>query len=78
MTTHLASQLMPPYLGSNTRITCLRPIIRQLSPKIMPDSIIAKELFSAAAFVVTVALFVPYIRSIRKGQTIPHVFSWTI
>jgi hypothetical protein len=44
----------------------------------VPDSIIAKELISAAAFLVTIALFVPYIRSIRKGQTVPHVFSWVI
>ena len=44
----------------------------------MLDSIIAKELFSAAAFAVTFTLFVPYIRSIQKGLTVPHVFSWTI
>ena len=37
-----------------------------------------KELASGAAFVVTVALFVPYILSIRQGTTIPHVFSWLI
>jgi len=37
-----------------------------------------KELLSAAAIVVTFAIFVPYIRSIRRGLTRPHVFSWVI
>jgi hypothetical protein len=37
-----------------------------------------KEGLSAAAIVLTFAIFVPYIRSIRKGQTKPHVFSWVI
>ena len=37
-----------------------------------------KEIFSTIAFVLTFVLFVPYIRSIRGGVTIPHVFSWTI
>jgi hypothetical protein len=37
-----------------------------------------KELLSAAAIVLTFAIFVPYIRSIRNGLTKPHVFSWVI
>ena len=37
-----------------------------------------KELLSAAAIVLTFAMFVPYIRSIRRGVTKPHVFSWLI
>ena len=44
----------------------------------MPEVSLVKLLFSAAAFVLTFVLFVPYIRSIRKGTTIPHVFSWAI
>jgi hypothetical protein len=37
-----------------------------------------KELLSGAAIVLTFAIFVPYIRSIRNGLTKPHVFSWVI
>jgi hypothetical protein len=37
-----------------------------------------KELLSAAAIVLTFIIFVPYIRSIRRGLTKPHVFSWVI
>jgi hypothetical protein len=37
-----------------------------------------KELLAAAAIVLTVAMYVPYIRSIRAGQTKPHAFSWII
>jgi hypothetical protein len=37
-----------------------------------------KEILSAAAIVLTFAIFVPYIRSIRSGLTKPHVFSWVI
>ena len=37
-----------------------------------------KELLSAAAIALTFAMFVPYIRSIRRGLTKPHVFSWLI
>jgi len=44
----------------------------------MPDSIVVKDILSAIAFVVTVALFASYIRSIRVAQTVPHVFSWVI
>jgi hypothetical protein len=39
---------------------------------------VIKELLSAAAIVLTFAIFVPYIRSIRRGLTKPHVFSWVI
>jgi len=37
-----------------------------------------KSLFSAAAIVLTFALFYPYVRSIILGETKPHVFSWVI
>jgi hypothetical protein len=37
-----------------------------------------KEFFSAAAILLTFAMFVPYIRSIRSGRTRPHAFSWVI
>lgn len=37
-----------------------------------------KETLSAIAFVVTIALFARYIRSIRAEETVPHVFSWAI
>lgn len=35
-----------------------------------------KELLSAVAIVLTLAAFVPYIRSIIAGTVRPHVFSW--
>ena len=34
--------------------------------------------FGGVALLLTFALFVPYIRSIKSGQTKPHVFSWVI
>lgn len=37
-----------------------------------------KEIFSAAAVVLTFIIFVPYIRSVLQGRTKPHVFSWFI
>jgi hypothetical protein len=37
-----------------------------------------KELLSGAAIVLTFAMFVPYILSIRSGRTKPHVFSWIV
>ncbi len=39
---------------------------------------ISKELLSLAAILVTFAMFLPYILSIRQGRTRPHVFSWVI
>lgn len=38
----------------------------------------SKQLLSAAAIVLTFAIFFPYIRSIQCGKTKPHVFSWVI
>ena len=38
----------------------------------------APEAFSAIAFVLTVALFWPYYRAIQRGETLPHVLSWSI
>jgi len=37
-----------------------------------------KELFSAIAIALTIIAFFPYIRSILKEETKPHVFSWVI
>jgi hypothetical protein len=37
-----------------------------------------KELASGIAFLLTFLLFVPYIRSIKRGITVPHVFSWLV
>jgi len=37
-----------------------------------------KEASGAAALVLTIGLFVPYIRSIRSGKTKPHFFTWVI
>jgi hypothetical protein len=37
-----------------------------------------KELLAAGAVLLTFAMFVPYIRSIRDGRTKPHAFSWII
>lgn len=37
-----------------------------------------KEFLSAAAIVLTFAIFIPYILSIKRGRTKPHVFSWVI
>jgi len=37
-----------------------------------------KELLAAAAIVLTIAMYVPYIRSIHAGQTKPHSISWII
>jgi len=37
-----------------------------------------KESLSAVAIALTFIAFFPYIRSIQKGETKPHVFSWLI
>ncbi|MGD9737835.1 MAG: hypothetical protein AB7O56_04165 [Bauldia sp.] len=37
-----------------------------------------KELLAALAVVLTFVAYIPYIRSIRRGETKPHVFSWVI
>jgi hypothetical protein len=37
-----------------------------------------KNLLSAIAIALTILAFFPYIRSILKGETKPHVFSWVI
>jgi hypothetical protein len=37
-----------------------------------------KELLAAGAIVLTFVIFVSYIRSIRRGGTKPHAFSWII
>jgi hypothetical protein len=37
-----------------------------------------RELLSAFAIGLTLASFFPYIRSVLRGTTRPHVFSWTI
>ena len=37
-----------------------------------------KEWFSVAAIAVTFVNYVPYLRSIQRGERQPHVFSWVI
>lgn len=37
-----------------------------------------KQIFSAIAILITFVAFIPYIRSILKGKTRPHAFSWII
>jgi hypothetical protein len=37
-----------------------------------------KEILSIIAIVLTIVSFYPYIRSIQKGETKPHYFSWII
>jgi len=37
-----------------------------------------KETLSAVAIFITIASFLPYLFSILRGQTKPHVFSWVI
>jgi hypothetical protein len=37
-----------------------------------------KQILAAVAILVTFAMFVPYIRSMRQGRTRPHAFSWII
>ena len=37
-----------------------------------------KEILSIVAIVLTLVSFYPYIRSIQKGETKPHYFSWII
>ena len=37
-----------------------------------------KEILAIIATAITFYAFIPYIRSIRQGQTKPHVFSWLI
>ncbi len=41
-------------------------------------SILVKEVFSLIAIILTFIAFIPYIRSIQQGKTIPHAFSWII
>lgn len=38
----------------------------------------SKEVFNAAAIILTFVIFLPYIVSIHRGRTKPHVFSWVI
>jgi hypothetical protein len=38
----------------------------------------SKQLLGTAAIALTFGLFFPYIRSIHRGKTKPHVFSWMI
>lgn len=38
----------------------------------------SKEIISVVAIILTFVAFMPYILSIRKGKTKPHVFSWII
>src|SRR5262245_54918087 len=40
--------------------------------------LMVKSVLAAAAIALTIAMYVPYIRSIHDGRTKPHVFSWLI
>lgn len=42
------------------------------------DPSLSKPVLSALALALTLAIYVPYIRSIRDGRTRPHAFSWGI
>lgn len=44
----------------------------------MPELGLFKQIASGIAFAFTFVLFVPYIRSVQAGQTIPHLFSWIV
>lgn len=37
-----------------------------------------KQAAGGAAFLLTFLFFVPYIRGIRRRETVPHVFSWIV
>ena len=37
-----------------------------------------KEILGIIAVIMTFIAFLPYIRSIQRGETKPHVFSWVI
>lgn len=37
-----------------------------------------KDLLALAAILLTIGAFIPYIRSILRGETRPHIFSWII
>jgi hypothetical protein len=39
---------------------------------------VTKQLFSAAAIILTFVTYVPYVRGITGGAIRPHIFSWTI
>lgn len=44
----------------------------------MIDTLFSKEVFGAIALILTFVAFAPYIRSILREETRPHVFSWFI
>ena len=44
----------------------------------MSGELFFKSLFSAVAFLLTFAAFLPYYRNILRGRTRAHVFSWII
>lgn len=44
----------------------------------MVDNLFSKEIFSGLALVLTFIAFVPYMLSIWRRETRPHVFSWFI
>jgi hypothetical protein len=46
--------------------------------KFIELALMYKQLCSTAAIALTFAAFLPYIRSIQRGETKPHVFSWVI
>lgn len=42
------------------------------------DQTMLKKALSATGIVLTLVMFVPYIRSIHDGRTKPHLFSWIV
>lgn len=44
----------------------------------MMETMPYKEILSVIAIALTFAAFAPYIRTIIRGTTKPHVFSWVI
>jgi hypothetical protein len=69
-------------LVASTSPNCVHPgLVERTSPELIGASvnkIMYKEILSGAGIVLTFVMFVPYILSIRRGQTKPHVFSWVI
>lgn len=44
----------------------------------MPAAALSKDVFGLIALILTFAAFYPYVRSILRGETRPHIFTWLI
>src|SRR5690606_8838056 len=49
-----------------------------IAPKNSPSVMALKEILSGIAIALTFVAYIPYILSIHRGKTRPHVFSWII